>query len=131
MAVRRLVSRPELLLLLALVVGCLFLSEGLPLGIAAIGVVYGCVLGMHAMGIVLLYSRSRILSFAQFGLGAGAAVIFFACVFYNQWAVLGDGVCKCLAPDGMNLGDLQHHPDEFREYLMKHHPWALVLNLVI
>src|SRR4051812_42169264 len=74
---RRLLSRPELLLLAALVAGCSALSKGLPWGIAGIGVVSGCLLGIHAMGVVLLYSRTRILSFAQFGLGAGAAVLYF------------------------------------------------------
>ena len=131
MPYRRLVSRPELLLLVALVVGCSFLSEGLPLGIAGLGVVTGCIVGLHAMGIVLVYSRTRILSFAQFGLGAFASTLFFACIFYNQWAVLGDGVCKCLAPDGANLYQLQHHPTAYRAYLAHEHPWALVLNIVI
>src|SRR5690242_801234 len=95
---RRLLARPELLLLLALVLGCTLLSAGLPLGIAGIGVVSGCTLGLQALGVTLLYSRTRILSFAQFGLGAAAAVLFYAWVFYNQWAVLANGVCGCLAP---------------------------------
>ena len=128
---RRLLARPELLLLLGLVVGCAFLSRGLPLGIAGLGVVSGCLLGLHAMAIALLYARTRILSFAQFGLGAGAAVLYFAWVNWNQWAVLANGICGCLAPEGMSMGYLQHHPDQFREYLQAQHPWALVANAVI
>ena len=124
-------ARPELVLLAALVLGCAFLSKGLPLGITLLGVVSGCLLALHAMGIVLLYARTRILSFAQFGLGAGAANLFFAWVNWNQWAVLAQGVCGCLAPDRYNMGDLQHHPDLFREYLLQHHAWVLVANAVL
>jgi hypothetical protein len=90
--VRRVSSRPELLLLLALVLAVLLLGQ-VPIGIASIGVVTGCVLALHAIGIVLLYSRTRVLSFAQFGLGAAAAVLFYLWVLYNQWAVLANGVC--------------------------------------
>jgi ABC-type branched-subunit amino acid transport system ATPase component/ABC-type branched-subunit amino acid transport system permease subunit len=127
--VRRLTSRPELLLLLALVLGCALLPDGLPLGIAGLGVVSGCVLGLNAVGIALLYSRTGILSFAQFGLGAAAAVLFYYWVLYNQWAVLANSACGgCLAQDGASIGQLQHHPDVFRAYLLDHHPWVLPVN---
>ena len=63
------------------------------------------------MGIVLLYSRTRVLSFAQFGLGAAASVLFYLWVLYNQWAVLGNGICHCLAPHRVSMCLLQHHPD--------------------
>ena len=128
---RRLLARPELLLLLALVLGCTLLSKGLPLGIAAVGAVSGCVLALHAMGVVLLYSRTRILSFAQFGLGAASAVLFYAWVYYNQWAVLANGVCGCLAPSGYSMSRLQHNPDVFRAYLQHEHLGALVVNALI
>ena len=128
---RRLLARPELLLLLSLVLGCLLLSRGLPLGIVGLGVVSGCVLGLHTLGVVVLYSRTRILSFAQFGLGAGAAVLYYAWVYYNQWAVLANGVCGCLAPSGFSMGQLQHHPDAFRGYLHARHPWVLVANALV
>jgi ABC-type branched-subunit amino acid transport system ATPase component/ABC-type branched-subunit amino acid transport system permease subunit len=117
---------------LGLLVLCAFGPEGLPVGIAGLGVVTGCVLGLHAMGIVLLYSRTRVLSFAQFGLGALASVLFYAWVFYNQWAVLANGVCRgCIGPPGRSMSYLQHHPDTFRDYLDAHHFWVLVLNVVI
>jgi ABC-type branched-subunit amino acid transport system ATPase component/ABC-type branched-subunit amino acid transport system permease subunit len=131
MSLRRLVSRPELLLVLGLVLVVALMPDGLPLGIAGLGVVSGCLLAMHAMGVVLLYSRTRILSFAQFGLGIGAAVLFYVWVLYNQWAVLAEGVCRCLAPDGLGLGDLQHNPDPFREHLLATKPWVVVANVVI
>ena len=103
----------------------------MPVGIAALGVVSGSVLGLHALGIVLLYSRTRILSFAQFGLGLAAAVFFYLWVEYNQWVVLANGVCHCFAPHRFSMSQLQHNPDVFRFYLQQHHHWALVANAVI
>src|SRR4051794_9392399 len=131
MLLRRLSSRPELLFLLALLVVVALLPDHLPLGIAGLGAVTGCVLGLNAVGIALLYSRTGILSFAQFGLGAAAAVLFYLWVLYNQWVVLANGVCHCLAPDGVSMSRLQHHPDGYRSYLLHAHPWALVLNVLI
>src|SRR3954451_18643300 len=128
--VRRLASRPELLLLHALVLAVVLLGR-VPVGIASIGVVSGSVLALHAIGIVLLYSRTRVLSFAQFGLGAAAAVLFYLWVLYNQWVVLANGVCHCLAPHGVSMGKLQHRPDAYRAYRLQHHPWALVANVLI
>jgi ABC-type branched-subunit amino acid transport system ATPase component/ABC-type branched-subunit amino acid transport system permease subunit len=107
------------------------LGSGLPLGIAGLGVVAGCVLGLQSMGIVLLYSRTRVLSFAQFGLGAMASVLFFLWVLYNQFAVLLNAVLLGnLGPRHRSMGWLQHHPDVFRGYLLHRHPWVLVLNVV-
>jgi ABC-type branched-subunit amino acid transport system ATPase component/ABC-type branched-subunit amino acid transport system permease subunit len=128
---RRLTSRPELLLLLGLIAGVALLPDGLPLGIAGLGVVAGSVLGLNAIGIALLYSRTGILSFAQFGLGAAAAVLFYYWLLYNQWAVLANGVCHCLAPDGYSIGQLQHHPNVYREYLLGHHPWVLAADAIL
>jgi len=126
-----LTSRPELLLVLGLLLVLAVLPSGLPVGIVGLGVVAGSVVGLHAMGIALLYSRTKVLSFAQFGLGAGAAVLFYAWVLYNQWAVLANGVCHCLAPHGISMSQLQHHPDVFRVYLQHHHPVVLAANALI
>ena len=128
-AVKRL--QPELLLVAALVLLLTVLHRGLPLGIAGIGAVSGSILGLHALGIVLLYSRTRILSFAQFGLGLAASVFFFLWVQYNQWVVLANGVCHCFAPKHASMSLLQHHPGPFRDYLQQHHSWALVANALI
>ncbi|HVT77458.1 MAG TPA: hypothetical protein VHD87_10540, partial [Acidimicrobiales bacterium] len=106
-------GRPELLLVGGLIGLVALGPQGLPLGIAGLGVVTGCVLGLHAMGISLLYSRTRVLSFAQFGLGAFAATLFYAWVLYNQWPVLGNGLCHCLGPHGASMSQLQHNPDLF------------------
>lgn len=128
MSVRRLGSRPELLFLLGLIGVAALVSGGLPLGIAGLGVVTGSVLGLHAMGIALLYSRTGILSFAQFGLGAAASVLYYFTVLYNQWAVLANGLCRCLAPDGASMSVLQHNPNGYTDYLASHHPWVIVAN---
>jgi ABC-type branched-subunit amino acid transport system ATPase component/ABC-type branched-subunit amino acid transport system permease subunit len=127
----RLLRRPELLFVLGLLVVVALLPDHLPLGIAGLGVVTGSVLGLNAIGIVLLYSRTGILSFAQFGLGAAAAVLFYLWVLYNQWLVLANGICHCLGPSGASISRLQHNPDIFREFLLQHHPWALVVNVLI
>jgi branched-subunit amino acid ABC-type transport system permease component len=128
MIAARLTRRPELLVVLALIVVVALLPDGLPLGIAGLGVVTGCVAGLHAMGIALLYSRTGVLSFAQFGLGAAASVLFYFCVLYNQWAVLANGICHCLAPDGASMSTLQHNPNGYTDYLAAHHPWVIVAN---
>jgi ABC-type branched-subunit amino acid transport system ATPase component/ABC-type branched-subunit amino acid transport system permease subunit len=126
-----LASRPELVLVVGLLVVVGARPGGAPAGIVGLGVVAGAVLGLHAMGIALLFSRTKVLSFAQFGLGAGAAVLFFLWVLYNQWAVLANGVCHCLAPAGASMSQLQHDPDAFRTYLEHHHPWALAANALL
>ena len=123
--------QPELLLVCVLVAALALLHRGLPLGIVGLGVVSGGVLGLHALGIVLLYARTRILSFAQFGLGLAAAVFFYLWVEYNQWVVVANGVCHCFAPHRVSMSQLQHHPDGFHLYLQQHHHWALVANTVI
>ena len=117
--------------MLGLLVLLAVLPSGLPVGIAGLGVVAGAVLGLHAIGIALLYSRTKVLSFAQFGLGAAAAVLFYLWVLYNQWAVLANGVCHCLAPHGFSMSQLQHNPDAFRFYLQQHHEWVLAVNALI
>ena len=122
---------PELLLVCVLVAALTLLRRGLPLGIVGIGVVSGSLLALHAVGITLLYARTRILSFVQFGLGLAASVFFFLWVEYNQWLVLANGVCHCLAPHGASMSRLQHHPDLFRAYLEHHHHWALIVNALI
>lgn len=122
--------RPELLLLAALV-AVLAAPSAVPVGISGLGVVAGAVLGLHAIGITVIYSRTRVLNFAQFGLGAAAAVLFYLWVLYNQWAVLANAVCGCLGPPGASMSQLQHNPDLFRAYLETHHAWVLGANALI
>jgi ABC-type branched-subunit amino acid transport system ATPase component/ABC-type branched-subunit amino acid transport system permease subunit len=128
---RGLGRRLELVFVVGLIGVVALLPEGLPLGIAGVGVVAGSILGLHAVAIVLLYSRTRILSFAQFGLGAFASVMFYLWIYYNQWAVVAHGMCGCIGPRGASMSRLQHNPDVFRAYLQDHHPWMLILNVLI
>ena len=51
------------------------LSKGLPPGIVLLGVVYGSLYALTAIGIVLVYRADRIINFAQAQLGVLAAVI--------------------------------------------------------
>ena len=51
------------------------LSKGLPIGIVLLGVVYGSIYALLAMGIVLVYRGNRIINFAQAQMGVIAAIL--------------------------------------------------------
>jgi len=51
------------------------LSKGLPLGIVLLGVIYGCIYALLAIGIVLVYRGNRIINFAQAQIGVIAAIL--------------------------------------------------------
>ncbi|MGO9560516.1 MAG: ABC transporter permease [Acidimicrobiales bacterium] len=51
------------------------LTRGLPLGIVLLGVVYGSIYALLAMGIVLIYRGNRIINFAQAQMGIIAAIL--------------------------------------------------------
>ena len=51
------------------------LSKGLPVGIVLLGVIYGSIYALLAMGIVLIYRGNRIINFAQAQMGVIAAII--------------------------------------------------------
>ena len=51
------------------------LTKGLPLGIVLLGVVYGSIYALLAMGIVLIYRGNRIINFAQAQMGIIAAIL--------------------------------------------------------
>ncbi|MBK5308100.1 MAG: ATP-binding cassette domain-containing protein [Frankiaceae bacterium] len=127
----RLLSRPELLLLGALTCGLLLLPDGLPPGIAALGVVTGSILGLNALGIVLLYRTTKVLNFAQIALGAAAAVLFYEWIMHNEIAVLTNLVCESCVPD-IGVGrSLQRNPDQLAAVLRAESPLLIGLNLVI
>jgi len=54
------------------------LSKGLPLGIVLLGVIYGAIYALLAMGIVLVYRGNRIINFAQAQIGVIAAILAIA-----------------------------------------------------
>src|ERR1039458_6602169 len=51
------------------------LTKGLPLGIVLLGVIYGSIYALLAMGIVLIYRGNRIINFAQAQMGIIAAIL--------------------------------------------------------
>jgi branched-chain amino acid transport system permease protein len=51
------------------------LAKGLPLGIVLLGVIYGSIYALLAIGIVLVYRGNRIINFAQAQIGVIAAIL--------------------------------------------------------
>jgi branched-chain amino acid transport system permease protein len=51
------------------------LTKGLPLGIVVLGVIYGSIYALLAIGIVLVYRGNRIINFAQAQIGVIAAIL--------------------------------------------------------
>lgn len=51
------------------------LSKGLPIGIVLLGVIYGSIYALLAIGIVLVYRGNRIINFAQAQIGVIAAIL--------------------------------------------------------
>jgi branched-subunit amino acid ABC-type transport system permease component len=70
-------------------------SRGLPLGIVAVGAVFGGLYALLALGLLLVYRANRIINFAQAELGAVAAVLAIELVIkwnWNYFAAIGAGV---------------------------------------
>ncbi len=65
------------------------LSKGLPLGIVLLGVVYGSLYALIAIGIVLVYRGNRIINFAQAQFGVIAAIVAIELVvtYHVNWFV--------------------------------------------
>ncbi|HEX5265654.1 MAG TPA: ABC transporter permease [Acidimicrobiales bacterium] len=63
------------------------LTKGLPLGVVLLGVVYGSLYALIAIGIVLVYRGSRIINFAQaeFGVLAAVVAIELAVTYHVNW----------------------------------------------
>src|SRR5579872_1151020 len=65
------------------------LSKGLPLGVVLLGVIYGSLYALIAIGIVLVYRGSRIINFAQAQFGVIAAIVAIELVvnYHVNWFV--------------------------------------------
>ena len=63
------------------------LSKGLPFGVVLLGVIYGALYSLIAIGIVLVYRGSRIINFAQAEIGVVAAVVAIELVvtYHVNW----------------------------------------------
>src|SRR5690242_2382229 len=57
-----------------------FVREKAPIGIVALGVVYGTVTALGAMGIILVYRANRFINFAHGALGSMVGVTFIGLV---------------------------------------------------
>jgi branched-chain amino acid transport system permease protein len=69
----------------AWLVGGLILPRGLPFGMFILGLVYGALYALIAVGLVLVYRANRIVSFAQAELGAVASVVAIMLVILQNW----------------------------------------------
>jgi len=65
------------------------LSKGLPAGVVLLGVIYGALYALVAIGIVLVYRGSRIINFAQaeFGVLAAVVAIELDVTYHVNWFV--------------------------------------------
>ena len=61
------------------------LDRGLPVGMVLLGVVFGSLYALLAMGIVLVFRANRVVNFAQAELGAVAAIVAIECRIYLHW----------------------------------------------
>lgn len=59
------------------------LVNGAPPGVVFLGMVMGSLIGMSAVGVVLVYRAARIVNFAQSSLGSAAGVL--AIMLFQQW----------------------------------------------
>jgi ABC-type branched-subunit amino acid transport system ATPase component/ABC-type branched-subunit amino acid transport system permease subunit len=59
----------------AWVLGMVVLPAGVPVGVVALGAVYGATVGLTALGLVLVYRATRIINFAQAELGGLAVAV--------------------------------------------------------
>ncbi len=71
------------------------LPQGLPAGVVLQGAVVGSLVGLEAIGLVLVYRAARIVNFAQSALGAAAGVLaieLFSAWGWNYFVALGAGL---------------------------------------
>lgn len=81
-------------LVVAYVVAAHLLPGGIPAGIALLGIVFGLLNGLAAVGLVLVFRAGNYVNFAQGSIGAAAATLTFRLIQVEHWewysaAVLG------------------------------------------
>ena len=94
----RLADRSGLVALGLILVAVQLLPGSTPLGIYATGLVVGCLLALHAVGMVLSYRGNRIINFGQVQIGACAGVLFVLMVKYQSFLNLGHSACASCIP---------------------------------
>ena len=130
----RIRRRADLVFLLLLVLSLALLPNGLPIGVAGLGVVSGSAIAAQALGLVLLYRATRIINFSQVVYGSVAAVLFFQFVKHLQFLVVLHAVCGGCVP-GVPSGaagaywNLQNHPEVIaRGLVAQHATWMAAAN---
>src|SRR3989440_8605449 len=75
------------------------MSRGAPIGIVAVGVVYGSLNALIAIGIVLVYRANKVVNFAQAEFGGVAAVLaieFRLLLHFNYFVAVAAGLAIAL-----------------------------------
>lgn len=75
------------------------LGRGLPLGIIVLGLVFGSLYALIAVGLVLVYRANRVVNFAQAELGAVASVVAIELVIeydLNYFLAIAVGLCAAV-----------------------------------
>jgi branched-chain amino acid transport system permease protein len=88
----------------AYVVLAAVLPKGAPLGIVAVGVVFGSLNALVAIGIVLIYRFNRVINFAQAEFGSVAAVLaieFKLQLHWNYFLAIGAGLVAAVVLGGL------------------------------
>src|SRR3954451_7097721 len=78
------------------------LPKGAPLGVVLTGAVFGTATALLAMGLILIYRATRIINFAQVGLGGVGGILavnlflhqgwpYFLCLVFGALAGIGVG----------------------------------------
>lgn len=81
-----------------------FLPRGVPLGILLLGLVFGSLYALLAVGLVLIYRANRVINFAQAELGGVGAVVGLQLVFvygWNYFAALAVGLVTATVIGGL------------------------------
>ncbi|TDE09900.1 ABC transporter permease [Jiangella asiatica] len=92
--------RGELAALVVLLLVAVLAGDGLPLGIASIGVVNGFVILLHAIAVILVYRTGRFVNFAQIQIGLVGAALYTSLMQGGLLVRVFDSACgSCIGPD--------------------------------
>lgn len=67
-----------------------------PLGIYAVGLTRGAILGLYAVAIVLVYRSDRIINFSQVAIGSVGGIFFVAMITFDPMLRMARAVCPCI-----------------------------------
>jgi branched-chain amino acid transport system permease protein len=124
------VTQSELGVLAAILVACLLLPKGLPLGIGALGLSSGCAIALQAMAIVLVYRANRIINFAQLAAGALGVTLFSELVRRQSFILIGHLICGSCVPTirVSELGSVHTVPVDVPGWAFQLNYWLAVVS---